>query len=252
MNPFDIEGKIVIVTGAGSGIGRGVALGLLALGAIVHGFDRDAEALAESHALSLGGRLETATVDVAVEKDIIAAIDNVAERAGRIDVVFANAGISGMPADIDDLTLEEWRRVHGVNLEGAFLTARQAARHMKRQKSGKIVFTASTWGVRGTRVANFTSYASSKGAVVNLTRQLALELAPFGVTVNAIAPGGFATNMANGVLDDSAADVLLARMPMGRFVTGEAMVGPAAFLASAASDWVSGALLPVDGGYLAE
>ena len=252
MDPFSVEGKTIIVTGAGSGIGRGVALGLLAMGAEVFGFDRDEPALEESKSLSVDGRLEIRTVDVAIEKDIVAAIDSVAERIGRLDVVFANAGIAGHPVALESLTFDEWRRVHGVNLDGVFLTARQAALHMKRQKRGKIILTASTWGVRGTRVAPFTAYASSKGAVVNLTRQLALELAPFGVTVNAIAPGGFATNMANGVLEPSAAEALLARMPMGRFVTGEAMVGSAAFLASAASDWVTGALLPVDGGYLAE
>ena len=251
MNPFEIEGKVIVVTGAGSGIGRGVALGLLAMGATVIGFDRDARALEESKSLS-EDRLETAAVDVAVEKEIVSAIDGVQADKGRIDVVFANAGIAGHPLDLDSLTFEEWKRVHAVNLDGAFLTARQAARHMKRRRSGKIVFTASTWGVRGTRVAPFTAYASSKGAIVNLTRQLALELAPFNVTVNAIAPGGFATNMANGVLDEAAGEALLARMPMRRFVTGETMVGPAAFLASSASDWVTGTLLPVDGGYLAE
>jgi NAD(P)-dependent dehydrogenase (short-subunit alcohol dehydrogenase family) len=252
VNPFPIEGKTIIVTGAGSGIGRGVALGLLAMGAKVVGLDRDQAALEESKVLSADGALETIAVDIAVEKDIVKAIDDVVERTGRLDVVFANAGIAGHPLDLDSLSFDEWRRVHSVNLDGAFLTVRQAARHMKRQKAGKIVLTASTWGVRGTRVAPFTAYASSKGAIVNLTRQLALELAPFNVTVNAIAPGGFSTNMANGVLDDAAGAALLARMPMGRFVTGEAMVGPAAFLASAASDWVTGILLPVDGGYLAE
>lgn len=98
----------------------------------------------------------------------------------------------------------------------------------------------------------FTAYAASKGALVNLTRQMALELALTGVTVNAIALGGFATNMANGVLDQAAADLLLSQMPMARFVTPEAMVGRAVFLASTASDYVTGILLPVDGGYLAQ
>lgn len=252
MSLLSVTDKVILVTGVGSGIGRGIALGLLEMGARVFGVDRNRETLEESRALSKGGALEIEVADVAVEAEIVGAIRNVIARAGHIDVAFANAGIAGHPLGLDDLSFEEWRRVHAVNLDGAFLTARECARHMKARKAGKIVLTASTWGLRGTRVAPFTAYASSKGAVVNLTRQLALELAPSNVTVNAILPGGFATNMANGVLDDSAAASLLARMPMGRFVTPDSMVGPAAFLASAASDWVTGALLPVDGGYLAE
>ena len=252
MSLFDVSGRSIVVTGAGSGIGRGIALGLGALGAQVFGLDRDAAGLAETAGLAGANAIHTISCDIAIEASVEAAFAEVLAKAGKLDVVFANAGIAGHPRAIDDLDFAEWRRVQSINLDGSFLTMRAAARIMMRQRSGKIIVTASTWGVRGTRVAPFTAYAASKGALVNLTHQMALELAQTGVTVNAIAPGGFATNMANGVLDQAAADLLLSQMPMAKFVTPEAMVGPAVFLASAASDYVTGILLPVDGGYLAQ
>ncbi len=249
---FDLAEKVVVVTGAGSGIGQGIAVGLAERGARVIGFDVSAEGLADTRKRAEGFGFEAAVVDVTVEEQVAKAMRRVAQEHGRVDVAFANAGISGLPIEFDELTLSEWRDVHAVNLDGAFLVAREAARIMKPRRAGKIVFTASTWGVRGTRVAPFIAYASSKGAIVNLTRQLALELAPFGVTVNCIAPGGFSTNIAAGLLDEKAGDLLLSKIPLGRFAQPREMVGPAVFLPTAASDWVSGAMLPVDGGYLAE
>lgn len=250
---FDVRGRVAVVTGAASGIGRGIASGLAHRGAEVVAVDiaaRELESL-KAECADLNLKLTTILADVASEAAVDALFGAVSERYGRVDVVFANAGTVDRPAPLADQSFEEWRRVHAVNLDGVFLTARGAVRAMQPARSGKIIVTASTWGVRGTSLGRFSAYASSKGALINLTRQLAVELAESGITVNAIIPAGFKTEMAKG-LDAETEARLLSRIAMRRFVDADSMVGPAVFLASAASDWVTGHALAVDGGYLAE
>ena len=151
MGLFDVTGRVIIITGAGSGIGRGIVLGLGAQAAVIFGLDRDAAGLAETTSLATGQSFQAIACDVAVEAEVVTAFAEVMAKTGRVDVVFANAGIAGHPTDIDSLDLAEWRRVQGVNIDGTFLTMRAAARIMTAQGACKIIAAASTWGVRGTR-----------------------------------------------------------------------------------------------------
>jgi NAD(P)-dependent dehydrogenase (short-subunit alcohol dehydrogenase family) len=253
-NLFDITGSVILVTGGGNGIGRGIALGLAGAGATTIAWDVSAEGLAEAEAeaIAAGTPIATALVDVTDEQAVAQAMDAIIAQHGRIDAVFVNAGVAGRAGAAIDMSIENWRTVHRINLDGAFLTAREAARHMRTAQRGKIIFTASVWGLRGTRHAPVAAYMSSKGAIINLTRQLALELAPFNITVTGIAPAGFLTSLGQGELDSSFGDWLVDKIAMKRMVPPAEMVGPAIFLASHASDWVTGVTLPVDGGYLAE
>lgn len=251
---FDIAGHAILVTGGGAGIGKGIVMGLAEAGAHVIAWDVNAAGLAETEAEAgaAGWSVSTALVDVTDADAVNAATDAITDRFGRLDAVFINAGIAGKAGPAIDMDVDNWRKVHAVNLDGAFLTAQAAARKMKAAGRGKIVFTASVWGIRGTRPAQVAAYMSSKGAIISLTRQLALELAPFGINVNGIAPAGFLTALGSGELDPSFGEWLVGKIAMGRMVEPSEMAGPARFLASRASDWVTGHTLPVDGGYLAE
>jgi NAD(P)-dependent dehydrogenase (short-subunit alcohol dehydrogenase family) len=252
-NLFDLRDRVILITGGANGIGKGISLGLAALGGTVVVWDlkpADLEQCA-GEAKAAGSSIVTESVDVTSESAVVAAMDRIVADHGRIDAVFVNAGVSGKAQPVEDYSLENWRLVHSVNLDGAFLTAREAARHMKTQKRGKIVFTASVWSERGAQGAPIAAYMSSKGAILNLTRQMALELAQYNITVNGIAPAGFLTSLGNGELDSSFGDWLVGQIAMHRMVEPSEMVGPAAFLASRASDWVTGSTLPVDGGFLA-
>lgn len=248
---FSVQGQGIIVTGAASGIGRAVAIGLAERGARVTAVDRDADRLNELAARdSLGIRV--AAGDVADEATVGSIVADHLRDVSRLDAVFAIAGVAGPMKATEQLSVDEFENVMRVNARSAFLLARAVIPTMRAQGRGRIVLTSSVWGVRGELNAPIVPYATSKGAVANLTRQLAAELASAGITVNAILPAAIATRIADGFYDNvDAVAGLVRHVPAGRVVGPEAVVGPAVFLASDASAWVTGHLLPVDGGYLA-
>lgn len=204
-NLFGMAGQVAAVTGAASGLGLAMAEVLAGAGATVVLLDVDArglEAAGESISAA-GGRVETAVLDVGERAAIRSEIDRIAARHGRVDAVIANAGVTAGPGyrteigQINAVQDAQWDRVLSINLSGVFVTMQAAAAHMKRQRSGRIVAVASVAGLKSEVMCGY-AYTATKAAVVNLVRQAAMELAPYNVMVNGIAPGPFRTNIANG------------------------------------------------------
>lgn len=256
---FRLDGKAALVTGAGSGIGRACARALSEAGAAVACADLDPVS-AEETAASLDGDVFAVEADVSDEGQVRRMVEGAVAEFGRLDIAFANAGIGG---DIEQVfpeaTLENWDDVIGVNLTGAWLTAREASKAMiSGGEGGKIVFTASIYGFVGGFAPGSGAYTAAKGAVVNLTRDLAPTLAPHGINVSGIAPGFFRTNIGGGLLVDVENEMtrrfvaeIERRTPLGRLGEVEDLMGTAVFLASAASDYLTGHTVAVDGGWLA-
>ena len=250
---FDVRGTRVVVTGAASGLGFAMAEVLAQAGARVTLADVDAAALER---LELEGDVRRQVVDVADAGQVDALIDGAVAAYGGLDVVFANAGISLEPGFKDPggglagIDAEQWRRVMAVDLDGVIATMRAAARVMKPQGSGRIVMTASTAGLRTDPMVGY-SYATAKAAVIAATRQAALELAPHGVLVNALAPGAIRTRIGGGVLPGPEIERMWAdTIPLGRMGEPDEIKGLVLLLASPASSYITGAILPVDGGAL--
>jgi gluconate 5-dehydrogenase len=249
---FDLTGRVALVTGGGSGIGLQAAEALAELGADVVLCARRPERCEEA-AASLSERLGVSALglrcDVADEAEVDAAVARTVAELGRLDVVVSSAGRSwGAPAI--DHPADAFRRVVDVNLTGVFLVARAAARVMVEQgRGGRIVNVASTaaLGAKPAEVMDAVAYTASKGGVVALTRDLAVKWARHGITVNALAPGWFPSDLSNVVLARSGAE-LLAGIPLGRFGGDDDLKGAIALLASDASAFLTGQLLVVDGG----
>ncbi|MEH7096282.1 SDR family oxidoreductase [Neobacillus vireti] len=247
---FSLKGKTAIVTGGGRGLGQQIATAYAEAGAniVICSRNLDAckqftEALKEKgvHALAF-------KCDVSDPEDIQHVVDGTLKEFGRIDILVNNSGTSwGAPAL--EMPADKWDKVMDINLKGVLLFSQAVGKIMVKQKSGKIINIASIAGVGGQDplVMDAIGYSASKGAVITLTKDLAVKLAPYNVHVNAIAPGFFPTKMAKAILDYSGQKIL-ERTPAGRFGSDDDMKGPALFLASDASNYVYGHILVVDGG----
>ncbi len=249
MNPFDLTGRIAVVTGANTGIGQGIAIALASVGADIVAVGRTPPTETEAAITAAGRAFLSVEADLATTAPIPRIVEETLARFGALDILVNNAGLIRR-ADAVDFTEADWDAVMDVNLKSAFFLAQAAARQMLKQGGGKIINIASMLSHQGgIRVA---SYTASKSGLAGLTRLLANEWAAKGINVNAIAPGYFETNNTTVLrADEDRSRDILARIPAGRWGKPSDLGGAAVFLASAASDYVHGTLLPVDGGWLA-
>jgi 2-deoxy-D-gluconate 3-dehydrogenase len=250
VNPFDLSGRVALVTGANTGIGAGIALALAQAGADVAALARSEPTETLDQVRAAGRRAVWITAEFGRATPAADIVTRVVDALGGLDILVNNAGTIRRN-DALEFTESEWDEVVDVNLKAAFFLAQQAARHWVGQESGgKVINIASMLSFQGgIRVA---SYTASKSGLLGITRLLANEWARFGINVNAIAPGYFATNNTDALRkDESRNRDILARIPAGRWGSPGDLGGAAVFLASAAADYVHGAVLPVDGGWLA-
>jgi NAD(P)-dependent dehydrogenase (short-subunit alcohol dehydrogenase family) len=246
---FDLTGRVAIVTGGGVGLGRQMAEGLAEMGAHVVLCARKRERCeqAAEELKALGVKTMALGCDVRNPAEIQQVVSATVAQFGRIDILINNAGAS-WGAPVEEMPLEAWNKVIETNLTGTFLFAQAAGRIMIPQRRGKIINIASVAGLHGAPPEfQATGYHASKGGVITLTKDLACKWAMHNIHVNAIAPGWFPTNM-SGVVIERNKETLRKRIPVGRFGNEQDLKGAAVYLASAASDFVTGHVLVVDGG----
>ncbi|MCA1452639.1 SDR family oxidoreductase [Bradyrhizobium sp. BRP22] len=253
---FDLDGQVAFVTGAAKGLGFAMAEVVAEHGATVVMTDIDGTALAASvgRLEARGLKVHGEVVDVSDTGVLARSIDATAARFGRLDIAFANAGLSAGSGPMTDagamanVDMDRWNRLLQINLTSVFVTIRTAAAHMQARRSGRLIVTASIAGIRGERMCGY-AYASTKAAVANLVRQCSIELSAHNVTINAIAPGPFLTDIGQGRLHqpDVAAE-FVRDVPLGRLGEPHEIKGLALLLASPASSYITGAVIPIDGG----
>lgn len=249
---FDLNGKVAIVTGGSIGLGRQMAEALAEAGADLVLCARKKERCekAAKELEALGADTLALGCDVKKPADVQAVVDATVERFGRLDILINNAGTS-WGAPMEEMTLEQWNKVIETNLTGTFLFSQVAGKVMVPQKSGKIINITSVAGIHGAPPAfQAIGYHASKGGVIAFTKDLACKWGQHNIQVNAIAPGWFPTNMSAVVIERNR-ETFLQRLPLGRFGGENDLKGAAVFLASAASDFVTGHVLVVDGGQTA-
>lgn len=252
MSLFDLSGKVSLVTGAGRGIGRSIALGLADAGSdlVLCSRSRDELEVVAGEARSKGVQAWVVTCDVGDPGQITSAVETAIREAGHIDVLINNAGLA-IKRRAEDLPLEDWQTIININLTGVFLMAQAVGRHMLERGSGSIVNISSIAGKTG--LIGSSAYCASKGGVDMLTKTLAVEWAERGVRVNSLAPAYTETPLVKSITDVRAdfAEKVVARTPMKRMADPDEMVGTAIFLASRASSYVTGETVMVDGGWTA-
>jgi 2-deoxy-D-gluconate 3-dehydrogenase len=250
LDSFKLNGKVAVVTGAARGLGQGLALAMAEGGADVATVDVIEQSETKSKIESLGRKCTTIQADLSRTADIPRIIDTTVKTLGRLDILFNNAGIIRR-ADLVDFSEKDWDDVININQRTVFFLSQAAARQMIKQgHGGRIVNTASMLSFQGG--IRVPSYTASKSAIMGLTKLFANELAPHKINVNAIAPGYMATdNTAPLRADEKRSAEILGRIPAGRWGTPDDLKGVAVFLASAASEYVTGYTIAVDGGWLA-
>ncbi len=250
LDQFKLDGRTAIVTGASRGLGQSIAVGLAEAGADVALVHRSDGAQTQARIEALGRRCVTIRADLADKASVARIVDETVEKLGGVDILVNNAGIIRR-APVTELSEKDWDDVMDVNIRALFLLSQAVAKVMIAQgRGGKIVNVASMLSFQGGILV--ASYTASKSAVLGLTRLLANELAPHGINVNAIAPGYMATDNTRPLREDPVrSKAILERIPAGRWGAPEDLQGAAVFLASAASQYMHGYTVAVDGGWLA-
>ena len=246
MNKLDLAGRVAIVTGGVSGIGLAIAQRFADSGATLSLWDRDAPALGRlAKELGAKTKVHTANVDVANYQQVVAAAKDTASALGKIDILVNSAGVAGANAMLWEFPVDEWIRVHNVNLHGVFYTCREVVPHLQRNGFGRIVNIASIAGKEGNPSAS--AYSSSKAAVIGLTKSLGKELAKQNITVNCITPAAVKTPIFDQVSQQHI-DYMLQKIPMGRFGRVEEIAAMVCWLCTEEASFSTGAVFDLSGG----